>query len=91
MIIGNNSFNNQNTNQLFNTRLTEVKKNNEKTQNAVNPFATDKRALANANITSKSDMLDKAFAMLQERLNNGTISLEDFNRKCNQLNKLRQK
>ena len=39
----------------------------------------------------KNDMADKSFAMLHERYENGLISLEEFTKQCNKLNKIRQK
>ena len=33
-------------------------------------------------------MKEKAFAMLQDRLSNGTISLEEFNKKCRAIGKI---
>lgn len=98
MIIGNNnnqnnSFNPNPTNftsnfdERFNTVLNEAIKNGDK----ISPYATDKKAINYANINNKNEMADKSFAMLQERLNNGLISLEEFNKKCQQLNKQRQK
>ena len=37
--------------------------------------------------TSRDNMRDKSLAMLQERLENGTISLDEFNKKVSQINK----
>ena len=35
-------------------------------------------------------MADKTLAVLHERLKQGTISLEEFNKRCNELGKKRQ-
>ena len=40
------------------------------------------------NVNSKKEIKDKAYLMLQERYNQGLITLEEFTKKCN---KLRQK
>jgi len=97
MIIGNNnqkkSFNSNQTNftsnfdERFNTVVNEAIKNEGK----ISPYATDDKAMNYANVNSKHEMADKSFAMLQERLNNGLISLDEFNKKCQQLNRQRQK
>ena len=89
----NNSFNSNPTNftsnfdERFNTVLKEAIKNG----NKISPYAKDDKAMNYANVNSKHEMADKSFAMLQERLNNGLISLEEFNKKCQQLNRRRQK
>ena len=84
MIIGkNNNFNN-NFNKHFNEIKTPSKTNNQTPSNM-----NEIHNLTNAN--NKNDMLDKSFAMLQERYNSGVISLEEFTKQCNKINKLRQK
>ena len=92
MIIGNNNKNNFNQpsfNTNFNQRFNTVKENEAK-NNQVNTKLNDNlQSFAHSDITSKNEMNDKAFAMLQERFNNGLISVEEFNRKCNELNNRR--
>ena len=90
MIIGknNNSFNQS---ENFERRFNTVKEQAEKNKERINPFQVDNKALRNTNVFNKNDMADKSFAMLQERYNNGTISLEEFNKQCNRLNRLRSK
>lgn len=104
MIIGNNnpigknnSFNNNNNNsipnnftQSFDKRFNMIKEAGEKNKNKVNILANDKQTY-HSDVNSKKEMADKTFSMLQERYNNGLISLDEFNKKCNQLNKMRQK
>ena len=86
MIIGNNNQNlNTGLNQKFNSNLHSNKDNKN------NIFEADKKALNNGNIFSKNDMADKSLAMLQDRYNQGLISIEEFNQKCAQLNKHRNK
>ena len=87
MIIGNNNQNlNTGLNHKYNTNLHT---NNNSNNN--NIFEADKKALKNGNIFSKNDMADKSLAMLQERYNQGLISIEEFNQKCAQLNRQRNK
>ena len=85
MIIGNNNKPTFNSN--FNERFQTVKNKNIKPQE-INQIQNKNQY---TNVTNKNEMADKSFAMLQERFNNGLISLEEFKQKCNQLNKLRQK
>ena len=57
----------------------------------VNTIPEKTAAQINANVMDKNDMADKSFAMLHERYEKGLISLEEFTKQCNKLNKLRQK
>ncbi|MBQ6323271.1 MAG: hypothetical protein IJI22_00375 [Bacilli bacterium] len=92
MIIGNN-----NTNNNFTTKpLPNFTKNSDekfkfKKSEKKEPITIGKKSTDFYNINSKSDMADKSYAILQERYNNGLISLEEFTKKCQQLNKIRQK
>lgn len=95
MIIGNNN-NNFNSNKPnftsnFNERFNTVMNENQKNNNKITPLTETTQTKHYSNVNSKKEMSDKSFAMLQERLNNGTITLEEFNKKCNQLHKMRQK
>ena len=84
MIIGNNTPNN-NSNFMKNVPSSggdSVKHNT---------LPEKKAAQINANVMNKNDMADKSFAMLQERYANGLISIEEFSKQCEKLNKLRQK
>lgn len=82
MIIGNNQ---NNQNNAFNAKMNTIKQNAENTKGIVSPISHD--TMQHKDILNKNDMNDKAFAMLQERLNNGLISIEEFNKKCTQLGK----
>lgn len=91
MIIGNNNFKDQKPNftsnfdERFQTIVNENKNNNNNNSNFnenINNYS---------DVNNKNDMTNKSFAMLQERYNNGLISIEEFTKKCNQLNKQRQK
>ena len=95
MIIGSNNngnnFNNkfndrqvqENTN--FNKKMDQIKENNENTIYN-NPFVEDIHSMQHSDPTSRDNMRDKSLAMLQERLENGTISIDEFNKKVSQLN-----
>lgn len=80
MIVG------KNTNlgkQGFATRMTQIQNNNQMIHNdnqVINP-------MLHSNVLSKSEMHEKSFQMLQDRLNKGLISLDEFNKKCKDLNK----
>ena len=90
MIIGgkNNSFPSEQ--ERFNTRMNQVTENSQKNQ-------TNKWNLIDSNPTkgfdvmNKNDMADKALGILQDRLNNGLITMDEFNRKCEQIRKQRLK
>ena len=76
----NNQFKNKNLE--FQERLNQ---NQEK-----NIFTEDFTTQKHTNPTDKNDMSDKSLAMLHERLKQGTITLDEFNKKCEQLGKRRQ-
>ena len=78
MIIGNNSKPQPNRNQF-------VKNNNIRTN--INPMIERTRAMQHTDVTSKSEMHDKAYTLLEERLNKGLISMEEFNKRCAELGK----
>lgn len=96
MIIGNNNNNNNFNNKFndrqvqentnFNRKMNQIKDNNENTIYN-NPFVEDIHSMQHSDPTSKDNMRDKSLAMLQERLENGTISLDDFNKKVSEINK----
>ncbi len=96
MIIGANNGNNQNNmnnnnfTSNFNERFSAVQENNRKTFGTTNMNETT-RNMKYTDVNSSNDMQDKAFAMLQDRLRNGTITIEEFNKKCSALGKLRNK
>ena len=92
MIIGNNT-NFQNTRNQFldenKTRPSPIPHDNQPIQNQeerripnLNPLVESNRAMQHTD-----EMNDKAFAMLQERLNNGQITMEEFNKKCHEMGK----
>lgn len=93
MIIGNNNPINKNQNNFYNNSLKE-KNNFETKYNRLkndtknhNIFVEDIHSQVHSNPTSSKDMNAKALAMLQERLNKGLISLDEFNKQCTKLRK----
>lgn len=91
MIIDNNNGNNQqNYTSNFNERLNTIKINNEKNQGLIN-LVESTRTNKYTDINNTDEMIDKSFAILQDRLANGTISMEEFNRQCRALGKIKNK
>ena len=95
MIIGNN--NNENKfkdknflNDNFDTKFTQYK-DNSKLKSKKNIFVKDIKEQAHANVNSQDEMYNKSLAMLNERLNNGLITLEEFNRQVKELARKRSK
>lgn len=95
MIIGNNNNNNINNmnkqNNSFNQRLTRLKEDNKINDLKKNMFIEDNTINKHTDPTNQNDMYDKTLAMLNERLQKGTITLEEFNKKCSILGQKRQK
>lgn len=89
MIIGNgnNNFSNQNTN--FQNKFNTIKQANNQTSN--DPYNSNMNRNHYTDVSNKDAMFEKSFQMLQERLDQGLISLDDFHKQCSRLNKLRQK
>ncbi len=73
-----------NDNNTFQKNFNLYKEESEKMQE-INPFKEDIKSINHSNPLSKNDMRKKSVAMLQERLDNGLISLEEFNKKCKDL------
>lgn len=81
MLIGNNTnFNNDNNN--FNTKIRTIKENTKVT----NPTMNNNTNMYK-NITNSNEAIDKSFQILKDRLDNGLITLDEFNKKCSQINK----
>lgn len=89
MIIGNNNIGKQGF--ISNNRQMQEKINENNMNTNPNPIVSPMNEKASTmihtDVMNKNDMFNKSFAMLQERLNNGTISIEEFNRKCRELGK----
>ena len=65
--------------------------NNKKVSSIKKPFIEENRSKYHTDVTDKDEMADKSFAILHERYQQGLISLEEFTKQCNKLNKIRQK
>ena len=105
MIIGNNNpnnsfqnqvrtntnFNNQNNNfgNNFENRWNQVQEYN-RNRNERNIFTSDIKQRHYADATNTSDMHDRTLAMLNERLQQGTISTEEFKKQCEALGRTKQ-
>ena len=74
MIIGNNT--NMTKNPFVKGDNTPIATTNQIEKN---------RAMQHTDVMSKDEMNDRAFAMLQERLSKGLITMDEFNKMCNQL------
>lgn len=89
MIIGNNFNTNNNK---FQDKMNDIKNNGEILKNSgINPLVDDPNSLEFTDASNSKSMHDKTLAILHERLANGTITLEQFNKECSKLNKLRNK
>ena len=78
MIIGKDNFTKKQT--FTNTKQNTFPRGNQ-------PFQKNNKIMQHSDVTNKQEMKDKAFDMLQERYQNGLISIEEFNRKCIELGK----
>ena len=91
MIISKNN-NNSYENSLrqrndFQKKFNRLQEENKKMGINPNPYVEDIKSINHSNPISNKDMRTKSLAMLQERLDNGLITLEEFNKKCNALSK----
>lgn len=102
MIIGNNTNNfggNQFSSSQRSNEFTSENNNFQNKWNTIqengqnrygNGFVKDIKDQKYADTLNSDAMSDRTLAMLHERLQNNTISLEEFNRKCMQLGQARQ-
>lgn len=101
MIIGNNNQNNQNTFNKqqssnvsipnnFENRWNKIQEYNNNRPKRNNVFVKDIQSQKYSSANDTNGIHDKSLAMLHERLEKGTISLEEFNKKCAQLGQQRQ-
>ena len=58
--------------------------NNQPNNNYINDWS---QTAQHKNIMDKQEMQDRSFQMLQERLNKGLISLDEFNKICSKMGK----
>ena len=65
-------------------------KDNSKMTKKKNIFVKDIKEQAHTNVNSQDDMYNKSLAMLNERLKNGLITLEEFNRQVKKLARKRR-
>ena len=87
MIIGDNF--NKGPNK-FKDKMKDITENASRLTNDYNPFVEDVNSHKYNDATNTNSMYDKTLAMLHERLKNGTITLEEFNKECEKLSKLRK-
>ena len=82
MIIGKNTNLQANRNQFVNN-------NHQPTQPAtqLNPMIEASRAMQHTDVMSRDEMTNKSFAMLEDRLNKGLISMDEFKKRCTDLGK----
>ena len=80
MIIGGKNNNFPSEQDRFNTRLNAVQENASLGQtNKWNQLDSD--LTKSYDVNNKEEMTDKSLAMLQDRLNNGLISMDEFHKK----------
>lgn len=95
MLMGNNNnqpnFKNSPGNQFENNQFSNKNYNFQQGQSnhQKNIFTNDIKTQQHINPTSKNDMADKTLALLHERLEKGSISLDEFNKRCEELGKKR--
>lgn len=80
--LGNHFENNQfiNRNQQFQEQMPQQK----------NVFTQDIKTKQHTNPANNNEMYDKTLSLLHERLEQGSISLDEFNKKCEELGRKRQ-
>ena len=94
MIIGNNKSDNKFKdnnflNDNFDTKYNQYKDNSKLTSKK-NIFVKDIKEQAHTNVNSQDDMYNKSLAILNDRLKNGLITLEEFNRQVKELARKRK-
>ena len=88
MIIGKNFNNQQIQAKRFNDNFHRLQNQN-KVMNNSNGFVKDLSQHKHVNPNNTHDMHDKTLALLNDRLQKGQITMEEFNKQCTQLGKLR--
>ena len=92
MLINNNFNNQQQHAKRLNDKFQRMQEQNKRQTNTNNnKFVKDLQQHKHVNPTSRHDMHDKTLALLNDRLQKGQISMEEFNKQCTQLGKLRNK
>ncbi len=86
MIIGDNNFN-SNKNK-FQDKMDRIKNNSELFQDKnINPFVEDVNSSNYSNASDTKNMNNKRLAMLNERLQAGLITSEQFHKEVNKINR----
>lgn len=85
-----NNSNNTFGNNCFENRWNTIQEQNQNRPMRKNVFVEDIKNQKYSNASDTHGMQDRTLAMLHERLENGTISMEEFNKKCMQLGNLRE-
>ena len=86
MIIGNN-FNNPN--QQSNRFHSNFKRTQQSSSNKTNAFVKNLSTFSHTDAANKDAMYDKTLALLNERLQNKQITMEEFKKQCEALGKRR--
>ena len=86
-----NSYQNNQLGNNFENRWNQTQKQNQ-TNNQIrkNVFVKDIKQQHYADSSNTSQMQDRTLAMLHERLQQGTITMEEFNQRCAALGQQRQ-
>lgn len=90
MLINKNFNNPQQQVKRFNDNFQRMQDQHKRMTNN-NGFIKDLQQHQHVNPTSKHDMHDKTLALLNDRLQKGQITMEEFNKQCTQLGKLRNR
>lgn len=86
MILGNNNFSKEN----FQNKMNAIK-NNASNMNSNKSINTNSISTNQyKDVTNQDEMISRSLEMLQERLNKGLISYEEFQKQCTKLGKLRK-
>jgi len=89
----NNNTNNNNMPSMpnnFENRFNKVQEYNRERTQMSNGFVKNIQEQKYSSVTDTHGMQDRTLAMLHDRLEKGTISLDEFNRQCELLGKQRQ-
>ena len=85
MIISNNNFNSNNNN--FKSTVNSIKNGSiDTTHNHIDTI----KPKAYKDINNKDEMIEQSIAILQQRLSKGLISIDEFQKQCEKLGKLRK-
>ena len=62
--------------------------NNSNKNPYINPMIENERIKQHTDVNSQQEMNSKAYSMLENRYQNGLITLEEFTKKCQNLRKI---